>query len=65
MIPNEIKNRLIDALERADNPPSLHGVRGDIRAAVERDYRAIAGHLKAIAGWMHEIRAVQLREYTD
>lgn len=62
MIPNEIKNRLIDALERADNPPSLHGVRGDVRVAVERDYRAIAGHLKAIETWLRRVQHVTMRE---
>lgn len=62
MIPNEIRNRLHDALERADNPPSLHGVRGDVRVAVERDYRAIAGHLKAILGWIRRVKDVTMLE---
>lgn len=61
MIPNEIKNRLVDARERADNPPSLHGVRADVRVAIERDYRALAAHLWAIDEWLRRVASVTMR----
>lgn len=52
VVPSEVRNKLVDALERAQSPPALYGITRSTRLVVERDYRIIAAALEAIDGWM-------------
>lgn len=61
-VPVEIRNRLIDALERAENPPTLWQVRAETRKVIERDLRFIVEDLRAIDTWIRGIEAVQMRQ---
>lgn len=54
-VPGEIRNRVIDALERAESPPPLHQVRPETRVAIERDYRAMREHLRALSSWIRTL----------
>jgi len=62
MIPSDIMNRAHDALERAAHPPQLYQARAETRVAIERDYRAIEGHLRCILAWLRRIESVTLRD---
>lgn len=61
-VPVEIRNRLIDALERAENPPTLWQVRAETRKTIERDLRFIVEDLRIIDTWVRGIEAVQMRQ---
>lgn len=52
IVPSEVRNKLVDALERAKSPPALYGITRSTRLIVERDYRIIAAALEAIDEWI-------------
>lgn len=62
MIPSEVRNKLIDALERSSEPPFMGRAAYADRRRVEADYKAIHDALTAIDEWMRGWKPVDVRE---